>query len=213
MATKLGLFNGALRILKERKLDTVTDDEFKRYELDAEYDAAIAIMLERGMWNFAMRTVAIDFDPGVDGDFGYRYAFEKPSDWVKTSKVSANPNMFPLMGANEYLHEGAYWWSNSTPIYVSYVSNGASYGLDLTAWPASFTRAVEFELALRVAPTVTSFTSKGRGSDMETLTFAAKRALRNAQGKDAVDQAPTMRPPGRLVQSRMGNRITASRDD
>jgi hypothetical protein len=213
MATKLAVFNGALRLLKERKLDTLTDDEFKRYELDAEYDATIAYMLEKGLWNFAMRTVTIDEDVSVDPAFGFNYAFEKPSDWVRTWKVSANPRLFPVMGAGEYIHEGAYWSANVTPIYVSYVSNGASYGLDLTAWPASFIRAVEFELALRVAPTITSFTSKGRGSDMETLTFAAKRELRKAQGKDAIDQAPTERPPGRLTMSRRGNNIVASRDD
>lgn len=209
MATKLAVFNGALRLLKERKLATLTDDELKRYELDAEYDAVIAYMLEMGLWNFAMRTVAIDEDVSVDPAFGYNYAFEKPSDWVRTSKVSANPRMFPTMGANEYLDEAGYWSANVTPMYVSYVSNGASYGLNLSAWPATFTRAVEFELAYRIAPTVTSMTDK----DSERLELRKHRALKNAQSKDALNQAPTERQPGRLVMSRMGNRTTASRDD
>ena len=209
MATKLAVFNGALRLLKERKLDTVTDVEFKRYELDEEYDAAIAYMLEMGLWNFAMRTVAIDEDVSVDPAFGYNYAFEKPSDWVRTSIVSPNPRLFPRMGANEYIDETGYWSANTTPIYVSYVSNGASYGLNLSAWPATFTRAVEFELAYRVAPTLTSMTDK----DSERLELRKHRALKNAQSKDALNQAPTERQPGRLVMARRGNNIVASRDD
>ncbi len=209
MAVKLSVFNSALRLLKERKLDALTDDELKRYELDAEYDAAIAYMLEMGLWNFAMRTVAIDYDTGVDPAFGYNYAFEKPSDWVRTSIISASPRMYPPMGALEFIDEAGYWSAQVTPLYVSYVSNGASYGLNLSAWPATFTRAVEFELAYRIAPTITSMTDK----DSERLELRKHRALKNAQSKDALNQAPSQRPPGRMIQSRIGNRPTAVRDN
>ena len=209
MATKLAVFNSALRLLKERKLDTLTDDELKRYELDAEYDAAIAYMLEMGLWNFAMRTLAIDEDVSVDPAFGYNYAFEKPSDWVRTAIISANPRMYPAMGPGEFIDEAGYWSANTTPIYVSYVSNGASYGLNLSAWPATFERAVEFELAYRIAPTITSMTDK----DSERLELRKHRALKNAQSKDALNQAPSRRPPGRLTMSRRGNNIVAARDD
>lgn len=209
MATKLGLYQAAARLVKQRKLDTLTDDEWQRYELDGEYDATIAYMLEMGLWNFAMRTVSIDEDVSVDPAFGYNYAFEKPSDWVRTSIVSANPRLFPRMGANEYLDEGDYWSANVTPMYVSYVSNGASYGLDLTRWPALFTRAVEFELAYRIAPTVTSMTDK----DSERLELRKHRALKNAASKDAMNQAPSQRQPGRLVMSRMGGARIQSESD
>ena len=209
MADKLSVFNSSLRLIKQRKLETLTDAELPRYELDAEYDAAIAYVLEMGLWNFAMRTVAIDEDVSVDPAFGYNYAFEKPSDWVRTSIIAPNPRMFPRMGANEYLDESGYWSANTTPIYVSYVSNGASYGLNLSAWPATFTRAVEFELAYRISPTITSFTDK----DSERLELRKHRALKNAASKDALNQAPTERQPGRLTQSRRGNNIVASRDD
>lgn len=207
MATKLGLFKGAARLVKQRGVDTLTDDEWQRYELDGEYDACLAYMLEMGLWNFAMRTVAIDYDTGVDPAFGFNYAFEKPSDWVRTAIVSASPRMFPAMGAGEFVDETGYWSAQVTPLYVGYVSNGASYGLNLSAWPATFTRAVEFELAYRIAPTITSMTDK----DSERLELRKHRALKNAQSKDALNQAPSQRPPGRLVQSRIGNRPTSQR--
>lgn len=200
---------GALRLVKQRKIDTLTDDEWARYELDGEYDKCLEYMLESGLWNFAMRTVAVDFDPATDPSFGFSYAFEKPDDWVRTAIVSGNPRMFPPLGAYEWLDETDYWSAHVTPLYVSYVSNGASYGLDLARWPATFERAVEFDLAYRIAPTVTGMTDK----DSERLELRRHRALKNAQSKDALNQAPKTRPPGRLVSSRRGNLSLASRED
>lgn len=208
MATKLSLYRGALRILRQPKVDTVTDDVLARYELDDEYDKCMEYMLEAGLWNFAMRTIALPADPDVDPSFGYQYAFEKPDDWVRTARASNNPQFYPLFVDDEYVDETDYWSASCDPFYVSYVSNDASYGLDLTRWPASFERAFEHELAVRVAPNITTLSADER----KDYILLAKRALSIAQSKDAMNQAPTRRNPGRLIRARRGNRFGSLRD-
>lgn len=208
MPSKLSLYNGALRIVRQPKLDTVTDDVLARYELDDEYDKCMEYMLEAGLWNYAMRTVALDSDPNVDPAFGHQYGFTKPDDWVRTAKASGNPLLYPAFGPDEFVDEGDYWFASADPFYVSYVSNGASYGLDLTRWPASFERAFEHELALRISPNITTLSDDER----KNLIALAKRYLAIAQSKDAMNQSPTRRPPGRLVTARRGYRSGNLRD-
>jgi hypothetical protein len=208
MVSKLSLYRGALRILRQPKVDTVTDDVLARYELDDEYDKCMEYMLEAGLWNFAMRTVAVTSDSNLTPAFGYQYGFEKPSDWVRTARASNNPQFYPLFEDDEYVDETDYWYASVDPFYVSYVSNGASYGLDLTRWPASFERAFEHELAVRVSPNITTLSAEER----KDYILLAKRALSIAQSKDAMNQAPTRRNPGRLIRARRGNRFGSLRD-
>lgn len=79
MATKLGIYNDALRHLKSERLVTVTDAGKKRYELDAAYDDAVEWCLEQSLWNFAMRATELTHDTGFTASFGYAYSFDKLS--------------------------------------------------------------------------------------------------------------------------------------
>ena len=201
MATKLIVYRGAMRILKQATSATfaVTDDEFFRYELDAEYSRAIAFMLEAGKWNFAARTREIDASVDVEPDFGHTHAFERPDDYAgRIIKISPNEMLYPVFGANEYVAEGEYWYASIDPIYVSYVSNGSSYGGDLSLWPESFTTAFEHELAYRVAGTVTSISANEK-ADLGRLK---KKTLTNARSLDASNQPSDLPQPGRLVTAR-----------
>ena len=200
MATKLGLYNGAAILLKERKLVALTDNTPLRQTLDLVYDDVVAYMLEQGMWNFAQRSVKLEPDPDVDTSFGYKNAFQQPSDMVRICKISANERFYPTL--DEYLDEGTYFYADIGEIFLSYVSDGASYGGDLSLWPATFTRAVEFELALRVSPPVT----KESAPAMQVLEKRAMTALRDARSKDAMRQPVDRMQPGRLAQARRSRR-------
>ncbi len=194
-ATKLGLFNASLAILKERKLATLTDNTPSRFALDLVYDDVVAYMIEQGLWNFAQRSILIDPDPDVTTDFGYRNAFQHPSDMVRPTKISASELFYPAL--NDFLDEGGYFYAHVSALYLMYVSNGASYGLDLTRWPSTFTRAVEFELAVRAGPNV--------GASASAIDDAIKRgklALMDARSKDAMRQPSDQMQPGRLVTAR-----------
>lgn len=200
MATKLKLYQEACRLLKQTPVATVTDDIFIRYELDRVYDDVLQECLEEGLWNFAMRTVAIEHSESVTPSFGFSYAFEKPSDWVRSSVLSGNGTMWPPIGAEGYADETTNWHADFDPLYVSYVSNNSSYGLDLSMWPETFTRYVGHELALRISPTITGM-SKDEKNDLKKDRDMTKK---NARSKDAMNEASKTPPPGRLVTARRG---------
>lgn len=195
MATKLGLFNGALRELGERKLSGLTEAREPRRVLDDVYEQTLKYCLERGAWNFALRTIEIEPDESLTIDFGYRYGFSKPTDWLRTVGLAADEYFRdPLI---HYADERGYWWADVTPLYVRYVSNDERYGLDLTAWPESFTRYVELSLAHRAAIGVT-----GSESTRDRVEGEMKKAMMDAKSRDAMNDPPAFAPVGSWVRSR-----------
>ena len=82
-----------------------------------------------------------------------------------------------------------YWYSDTYPIYVKYVSNSASYGLDLTLWPSAFTRYVVVALAHRIVNAITQ-----NSADQERLEkLTLPRAKRDALNKDAMNEGSKFR--------------------
>src|SRR4051794_15494709 len=96
-ATKLGVYNDALRLLGERNLADVTEEAEARYALDGAWDKGAVsyggpiYCLELGYWNFATRSAALNYSPSVEPPFAYLRAFDKPVDWVRTVSVSFDP--------------------------------------------------------------------------------------------------------------------------
>lgn len=198
MTTQTLLYNGALRELGERKLSSITEAREARYILDDVYADVLALCLEEGQWNFAMRTIELTYDSSLTLDFGWTYAFSKPSDWVRTSFISADEDFsVPL---TDYRDETAYWLANTTPIYLRYVSNDSSYGGLLTRWPATYARYVTLALADRACTRIT-----GAESKKERVASDLRDAKRSALAKDAMNEAQPRRPQaGRWVTSRAG---------
>lgn len=197
MATKLGVYNLALSILKITKLDALTDNEPHRHHLDQHWDTTVRYMLEEGLWNFAQRTSKIDSDPSLSIEFGkYSYGAEKPSDLVKLITISSDENLSERL--DDYLEEGDHWFVKHDPIYVRYISNSTSFGLDLTRWPAKFETAVALQLALRSAPGLGAFSD----ADIERFEKKYTSALHKARSFDASSQMNTEWSPGRMVRSR-----------
>jgi hypothetical protein len=161
-------------------------------------------MLEQGLWNYATRTVAIDASEDVEPEFGYTFAIAKPDDYAGRF-VSISGDSFFACPLQDYHEEGGldgYIYCNVNPLYFRYISNGNEYGLNLADWPWTFARAVEYELAFRVAPHVTTM-----GEDSFSKLEGRKiRALRDARSKDALNQGNQYPPAGRLARSRGGMR-------
>lgn len=136
--TRLQLYNDALLLAGERDLTSLTVEEETRRLLDHVWNnGGVDSCLEEGQWEFAMRTVRIDYDPGITPDYGYNRAFDKPTDWILTSAVCSDE--FFRVPLRRYVDETGFWFSDLDTIYVRFVSNGASYGGDLSIWPKSFT--------------------------------------------------------------------------
>jgi hypothetical protein len=202
MATKQQLYRSSVLLLKQNAIGlAVTDDSSFVNVLDLIYDEAIRYCLAAGDWNFATRTVSIEASEDVDSGINdYDYAIEKPSDYAgRIVAISGNQRFDPPL--DDYHEDGGfsgYIWCDVDPLYLRYVSNSVEYGLDLSNWHPAFERYVEHELAWRIAPHLT-----GMGAnEKEEFRKERKRALHDAQAKDARNQGAQKLPQGRLVQAR-----------
>ena len=158
------------------------------------YSETVDYCLEQGYWNFASRSVQIDSSTDIEPVFGYSYVFERPTDWIRTVTVSGGENLYPLQ---DYLDEKSLWHANVDPLYVQYISNDSSYGLDLTAWPETFSGFVACELARRV-----SMRSNGGRDEYQELGQRVKRYLADARSKDAMNNSVAYPPEGRWTRAR-----------
>jgi len=153
--SRLQLYNDALLMAGERALDSLTVNEETRHLLDTVWNNnGVDGCLEEAQWEFAMRTVRIDYDPGIEPDYGYHRAFDKPDDWILTSALCSDEFFrVPLL---RYVDEAGFWFADEDQIYVRYVSNDPSYGGDLSLWPRSFTEFVAAHFASKIILKITN---------------------------------------------------------
>ena len=195
MATQLGLYNAALRLIGERKLATISDAVESRRVLDDVYaNGFINHILFQGFWKFALRTALLENDPDVSISFGFDYAFAQPDDMVREYKICHDEYLgHPLMKYNE---EGGLWYADVDQLYVSYVSNDAAYGADLSRWPPGFYEYASRELAAKIVERLAP------DKNVNDFEIKAKLALDNALAKDAMKGQPEFPPAGSWISSR-----------
>lgn len=149
MTSRLSLYNDALLMAGERALASLTENVEARNLLDQVWNNnGVDACLEEAQWEFAMRTVRIDYDPGITPDFGYARAFQKPTDWILTSALCSDE--FFKVPVLRYVDEAGYWYSDLDSLYVRFVSNDAAYGGDMSKWPRSFTEFVAAHFASKI---------------------------------------------------------------
>jgi hypothetical protein len=201
--SRLALYNSALLIMGERAIASLTENVKARRSLDSAWnDNAVKYCLEQGQWQFAMRTERIDYDPDVDVEFGYQFAFNKPDDWVLTSAFCSDENFRSPLSL--YHDETDYWYSDTNPIYVRYVSNDATYGGDLSRWPSTFCDYVATYLASKTALDITG--SRDIVAEiMRPRMGLLDRALLKAKNRAAMTQGAQRPAPGSWVMARAGN--------
>ena len=204
--TRLQLYNDALTLCGERYLASLEETGKPRRLLDQVWASnGVRYCLEQGQWQFAMRTEMITADPDVDTQFGYSNVFDKPDDWVLTSALCSDEFMrVPLV---LYRDEGDYWFADIDPIYVSYVSNDANYGGDLSKWPASFCDYAAAEFAAKIIHSLTADSQKvqalfGRPGDIKGGELSRRRLI--AKSRAAMTQATQRPAPGSWSRSRGG---------
>lgn len=199
MTTKLQVYNMALLNIKESKLASLTEGREARRVLDEFYDHELQLIMEAGFWKFALRSVKITSDPSTVPDFGPRYAFNKPNDWVRTYEVSGSEALQPPL--EDWLEESNAILADVDPLYMRYVSNSDDgYGHDLDRWTARFVRAFSWALSASIAPKVTG----ASGDAMERIEEQRKKTLAEALAFEAMRE-PMKRPPqGRWNTGRFG---------
>lgn len=203
-ATRLTLYNDALLLAGERALASLAEANEPRRLLDQIYNnQGVDACLEEGQWEFAMRTIRIDYDPGITPTFGYVRAFDKPADWILTSALCSDESFrVPVL---RYVDEAGFWYSDLDTLYVRYVSNDASYGGDMGKWPPSFKDLVAAHFASQLVLKTSNDESRlnmfiNPANPMHSIRG---RALLKAKSKCAM-ASPTMLPSqGNWSKSRM----------
>lgn len=203
--TKLALFNGALRLLGEQSLASLSENGVARRSLDEVYDDGLVYCLGEGQFNFAIRTIEIYENADATPAFGYQFAFDKSDDWVRTVAVSASETFAEPYLA--YTDETDFWYADIEPLYIRYVSKDAELGLDLSRWPMTFARAVEAWLALEICERLTS-----SGTKRAELERIWRKRIVDARSKDALNEASVFPPPGTWVKSRRAGRGSFRRE-
>jgi hypothetical protein len=204
MTTKLRLFNGAMVVIGNRSLSDTGEAVEAGRALVEVYEQVVEECLSVGSWNFAMETIMAESDTGISPSFGFAQVFAKPTDWLRTIGISEDPYFSaPLL---KYYDDVSFWSSDSSPIYVRYVSNDTGLGMELSRWPANFARYVELELAARVCYRLTQ-----NFALVDSTEKARDKARRRALNVDAMNEAqPKFSPPGSWVLARGG--VSGNRD-
>lgn len=197
--TKLSLYNGALRLLGQSRLATLTDVSEGRRLLDDAWAAdVVRTCLARGPWQFASRTVMLDPSPSESTSFGYANVYTKPDDWVKTIALTSDAFLDrQIMRVHE---DGSNWYTDEDPIYLRYVSDDTNYGRDYSRWSEGFIKYVEASLASEIALALTH--------DDKVADRAEKKqseALLDAQNENAMGQPSKSLLPGAWAAARRGN--------
>lgn len=196
--SRLTLYNGALRLIGERKLASLSEAREPRRILDDIWDDNVVNQaLEAGQWLFATRGMEYDYDPSLEPDFGYSRGFVKPTDFVRTTAVCQDEYFqVPL---TQYSDEAGYWFADLDTIYVKYVSNGATYGNDMTRWPQSF---VKYLQALMASQLVMGLKQNKQARD--DMLAVAEEALKEAKSQNAMADPAKFMPASSWVTARSG---------
>lgn len=199
MTDKLKIYNGALSLIGERALASLTEARESRRALDLVYDDdGIKACLEAGQWYFAMRSQKITYDSAISPTWGFRRVFDVPSDHVRTCALCSDENFnVPLL---DYREEANFWYADIDVIYVRFVSQDTSYGLDLSLWPASFVEFVKAHFASKISPTVTS----SDGTKKDALAYRTLM-LKHAKSLAAMADGTTFPARGSWANARAGN--------
>lgn len=200
MPSKLSVYKAACLALGERQVQSLSENVPIRAYLDSAWDDdGPQYCLQQGLWNHAMRSIELTYDPSVEPEFSssstYSRAFTKPDDFVRTAIVATDG--FFRNHLTRYLDEGDYWFCDLDNIYVRYVSDDTQYGMDIAKWKPNFSAYVAHHLAWKVAAVLT-----GKESDMERLDRASRRMMIKARSTDAMDEATKEIPAGSWISAR-----------
>ncbi len=110
--------------------------------------------------------------------------------------ISSSDRMSPFI---RYGGEGDYWFADVDPVYVQYVSDDVTCGLDLGKWPPVFAEYVALRLAFKACGRISS-----NSNLREELMKLDRKHKNDARSKDAMGKPPAFPPPGGWSSARMG---------
>jgi hypothetical protein len=198
-ATKLDIYQYALRHLGDARFALITDDVEARYALDDAWDRATNFALRQAAWRFALKTVALV--AGGSTIPGYTNSYAYPADWLRTHAIFlANTGRERPLDLRE---QGINILCNSsTAPTIRYVSSDyLDPALASHPWPEHFAQTVAAYLAFLVAERVT-----GERAAVGRMSQLFSQLLDQAQAIDAIPEDPW------LMYQRDGSLLRVSRE-
>lgn len=204
LASRLSIYNGALAALGERRLMKQTENREARRAMDDVWDrGGVRTCLAAGQWKFAMRASKWNYNPDFTAQFGYRRAFDHPTDWVRWAGVCEDE--YFAVPLTMYADEAGFLFCDLDIVYVRWVSDDPMFGMNFALWPDAFQRYVEFHFAALACIRITN------DKDLkERVEKDMAVALKTAKSQDAMDEPTQFLPPGTWRQARGGRRAAVS---
>lgn len=196
----LQIYNDALLILGfgHQKLTEGASDSKFRTILDTVVDSGLVeSMLEDIGWFWAQSSTKISYNPSIDPAWGYRYAFDLPSNMRRLDGVFADDYMrHPI---KFYEQENSVIYADYQELYLKFVSD--DFITTPATWPALFRRLIGARLAKDAAP---SFQGQVDWQRVEQ-TFMSRES--EAKSADVMASPPRVLSAGSWVggRHRQGN--------
>jgi hypothetical protein len=157
-ATRLSLYQDALRLFGDARLDLIVDDVEARYALDDAFEGAVDFCLRAAAWRFALKT-----QPLVSGGSplpGFTIAYSQPADWLRTHALFLS--IVELERPVDIREQGIGFSSNDPDVQIRFVSSDyANPELPGNPWPEHFAKAVSAQLAFQVCDRLTNSAAAG----------------------------------------------------
>lgn len=188
----LKVYNDALQIMGLPHMVDAFDDSAARVALDvALNNDLVQDLLEEYSWHFPSKIVKIDYDPSLETDWGYEYAFNKPADMVRFMGIFTDDRQKQPL--KRYHDESGNFYADVTEIYIHYISDD---DLDNPAnWPVIFRKLVAAQMARDAAPSIPM-------ANIDNVMYVHKDRIDTAQNTDAFQSPPQVIGQGAWVSSR-----------
>lgn len=199
---KLRIYNRALFHLGSRQLASLSEEREPRRVLDEIWgssDEAVEFALSKASWGFGLRVVQWTLDESLETQFGWSYAFEKPTDYVRLEALSTDPRFLITLSGDRYAVENNYILTDYQLIYAKYVSNGNEFGFDSGLWTEPFIEYLGYYLAYHGAPRI-----NGSFDEKEYLRKQMNRHLQNARSENTMEKGTRRLQSGNWARSRSG---------
>lgn len=200
---KLEIYNAALGHLGSRELASLTENREPRRVMDRLWgtdNEVVKYALSRGEWNFALRTMLVDYNPSIEPGFGFARAFDKPDDCVRLAGMSADPYLRQPLSNNQYVDEASFWFADLDVLYVRYVSSDDDFGMDASKWSVSFKKFIGLHMAHEACERLTNSVAK-----KDRLQRDAMLMLKEARSSDAMQEGHKLLPHGSWSRARRGS--------
>ena len=189
MASKTGIINLALRNIAASRITSATDGSKNANVANDLYDETLERCLRAGNWNFATHRVKL-VQLAAAPVSGFKNAFTKPADWVRTVAVHDNDQG---VGTVKFKLEGIGFLSDVEELWLTYVRLEVDPNQMTADFRDYFARELAKGMALSVAASNTV-----REENREEVKAAKGTAL----SVDAIEDIPEQQPQGSWVEDR-----------